>query len=465
MVSRDKGAAAVVRAVRMKAPRPPKARPAGRPPAPPPVAGLGPRRAALDVLTLIRAGASLDEALGKCRSFDELEGPDRAFARALASTVLRRQGSLDMLIGDYIDKPLPKRAAKATDILRLAAAQSALLGTPDHAAVSTAVALAQAFQETQGYAGLVNAVARKLSLNGKAALEKLPERTDTPGWMWRAWERAYGPATARAIAAAHRNEPPLDLTVRDPGKAGSLAESLGANLLPTGSLRLYGAADITMLPGFSSGEWWVQDAAAALPAKLLGDVTGKRVFDLCAAPGGKTMQLAAAGARVTAVDIAGQRLKMVSENLHRTELSAETVKADVLDWKPESAAQAILLDAPCSATGTIRRHPDILWGRREEAIAELAILQARMIDKATDLLEAGGLLVYAVCSLQPEEGEAQIEEALTRHPELRREPVSADEIGGLREAVTRKGELRTLPSMLSDLGGLDGFFAARLRKR
>lgn len=474
----------MVRALPMKHPppakgrpakdRPAKARPAkdrdapGRPPKrpePPPVAGLASRRAALDVLTLIRAGASLDEALAKCRSFEELEGSDRAFARALVSAVLRRQGSLDALIGDYIDKPLPKRAARAVDMLRLAAAQSALFDTPDHAAVSTAVALAQSFQETQGYAGLVNAVARKIAAGGKAALEKLPIRSDTPGWMWRAWERAYGPAAARAMAAAHRAEPPLDLTPRDGAEAEALAASLGATLLPTGSLRLSGAADVSALPGFSEGKWWVQDAAAALPARLLGDVAGKRVFDLCAAPGGKTMQLAAAGASVVAVDIAGLRLKTVLENLQRTALKAETVKADALDWSPETKAQAILLDAPCSATGTIRRHPDILWAKKEESVAELAALQARMIDKAADLLESGGVLVYAVCSLQPEEGEAQIEAALARHAGLSREPVGAGEIGGLDEALTKRGDLRTLPSHWPELGGMDGFFAARLRKR
>lgn len=429
----------------------------------PTVPGLAARRAALDILTLVRAGAGLDEALAKCRSFEALAGPDRGFARALATTVLRRQGTLDALIGAYIEKPLPKRAAKATDILRLASAQSALMGTPDHAAVTTAVALVKAFRETEGYASLVNAVARKIARTGRAAAEKLPERIDTPGWLWRAWERAYGPQTTKAIAAAHRLEPPLDLMVKDTSEAARLAEKLGASLLPTGGLRLTGVSHIADLPGFADGAWWVQDAAASLPAKLLGDVRGKRLFDLCAAPGGKTLQLAAAGARVIAVDLKGERLKTVAENLRRTGLAAETVKADVLAWSPAEKAEAILLDAPCTATGAIRRHPDILWSKSEDDVAALAKLQSRLIDKAAALLAEGGLLVYATCSLQPEEGEMQIEAALARHKRLVREPVKAEEIGGLGEAVTRRGDLRTLPSMWAGTGGIDGFFAARLR--
>ena len=448
---RDKAGSGVVRAAAM-----------AKPP-PQPVEGLASRRAALDVLTLVRAGAAFDEALGKCRSFDALEGSDRGFARALATTVLRRQGTLDALIGDYVDRPMPKRAAKATDMLRLAAAQSVLLGTPDHAAVSTAVALANSFQETAGYAGLVNAVARKIAKSGAAAAEKLPSRIDTPGWMWRAWERAYGPAKSKALALAHRSEPPLDLTPKVASEEQALAEQLGALVLPTGSLRLNGVTDVTQLPRFADGLWWVQDAAAALPARLLGNVAGKRVFDLCAAPGGKTLQLAAGGALVTAVDIVGARLKMLSENLQRTSLIAETVKADIFDWTPEEKADLILLDAPCSATGTIRRHPDILWSKKEDDVAALAKLQSRFIDRALSFLKDGGILIYATCSLQPEEGERQIEAALGRHPNLSREPITAPEIGGLPEAVTRSGDLRTLPSMWAADGGIDGFYAARLQ--
>lgn len=439
-------------------------------PAKPAPQGLAARRAALDILALVRAGAGLDEALDKCRSFGALEGPDRAFARALATTALRRQGGLDALIGAYVERPLPKRAARAMDILRLAAAQSAALGVPDHAVVNTAVALARSFQETAGYAGMINAVARKIAAAGPEALEKLPARIDTPGWLWRSWERAYGPATARAIAEAHRREPPLDLTPKDPAETEALAQRLGAQLLPTGSLRLDHAGPVPRLPGYEEGRWWVQDAAAALPARLLigafpEGIAGRRMLDLCAAPGGKTLQLAAAGARVSAVDVAGPRLKTLAENLQRVRLSAETVKADILKWAPDAPADAVLLDAPCSGTGTIRRRPDIPWAKNEDEVAALARLQAKLIDRALSFLKPGGVIVYAVCSLQPEEGERQVEAALARHADLDRIPVRAAEIGGLAGALTRAGDLRTLPSHLAEAGGMDGFFAARLRRR
>lgn len=449
----------------MENPRPKPAKPAR--PAPRKaveIPGLAARRAALDVLILTGAGRTLDDALEECRSFNALEGPDRGFAHALAAGVLRRRGGLDHVIGLFIDKPLPKRSAKATDILRLAALQTLVLGTPAHAAVSTAVALTEQFRETANYAGLVNAVARKISGMKPDALAKLSERIDTPGWMWRSWERVYGPDTTRAIAWAHKNEAPVDLTPRDPADAEALAREMQGALLPTGSVRVLAGTKITALPGFDDGRFWVQDAAAAIPARLLGDIRGKRVFDLCAAPGGKTMQLAAAGAEVIAVDESGDRLKRVAENLARTKLNALTVKADVASWEPASPADAVLLDAPCTATGTIRRHPDILWAKSEDSLKKTTALQARLIDRARVITEPGGTIVYCVCSLQPEEGEKQIAAALARHPDLERVPIRPEEIGGL-PAVNRDGDLRTLPSMLADQGGIDGFFAARLIRR
>ena len=423
--------------------------------------GLNARRGALDILERVRAGASLDDALALTRSFNELEGADRGFARALASNVLRRRGSLDHILGAYIDRPLPRKAARVMDILRLAATQSLYLNTPAHAAVSTAVELAGERREIAGYAKLVNAVARKVAKAGPTAAANLPARIDTPGWMWRAWERAYGPARARAIAQAHTKEAPLDLTLKKPDAIDQWADRLEAERLPFGALRLHRAKTVTELPGFNDGAWWVQDAAASLPAKLLGDVAGKRVFDLCAAPGGKTLQLAAMGAAVVAIDKSGERLKRLTENLERTGLKATAVKEDVLRWSSKEKADAILLDAPCTATGTIRRHPDIPWTKSETDVAALTALQANMIDHALTLLKPGGLLVYCVCSLQPEEGEGQAKAALARHAALTRIAVKPEEIGGLAEAVTRDGDLRTLPSMLADKGGMDGFFAAR----
>lgn len=426
-----------------------------------PVKGLDPRRAALDILERVREGASMDDALMLCRSFSELEGPDRGFARALASTVLRRRGSLDHVLGAYIDRPLPKKAARAMDILRLAAAQSLLLETPAHAAVSTAVELAGERKEIAGYAKLINAVARKVAKAGPAAIADLPARVDTPGWMWRAWERSYGPARTRAIAEAHRLEAPLDFTLKKPGAAEEWANRLEADKLPFGNLRIKRARDVKALSGFDEGAWWVQDAAASLPAKLLGDVKGKRVLDLCAAPGGKTLQLAATGAQVIAIDKSGDRLRLLAENLDRTGLHATTVKEDVLRWSSKDKADAILLDAPCTATGTIRRHPDIPWGKDETDLTALKKLQADMIDHVLTMLKPGGTLVYCVCSLQPEEGEHQAKAALARHASLKRISVTPEEVGGLSEAITRDGDLRTLPSMLSEKGGMDGFFAAR----
>ncbi len=431
-------------------------------PPPPPPPGLEPRRAALDILTLVASGRTLDQALEDCRTFNALEGPDRGLAHALAATVMRRRGSIDHLIGLYIDKPIPKRSARATDVLRLAAAQSLFLKTPDHAVVSTAVALAQEFRETAGYSGLVNAVARKIAASGPDALTGLSERLDTPGWIWRGLERNFGADGARAIARAHQKEAAIDLTPRDPADAANLAGTVHGLLLPTGSVRLASGTKLTLLSGYSEGLWWVQDAAAAIPARLLGDVRGKVVFDLCAAPGGKTMQLAAAGAEVIAVDSEGSRLKTVAENLVRTRLMAETLRADILDWEPPRLADAILLDAPCTATGTIRRHPDIPWSKTEEQLKSLAAVQAKMIDKAVSMLKPGGMLVYCTCSLQPEEGEKQAAAALVRQPRLTRIPIRPEEIGGL-SAITRDGDLRTHPAMLGPEGGIDGFFAARFR--
>ena len=425
------------------------------------VRGLDARRGALEVLERVRGGEALDQALARSRSFAVLDGPDRGFARAMASAALRRRGGIDHLIGAYIDRPLPKKAVRVMDILRLASAQLLVLETPDHAAVSTAVALAGERRETAHYAKLINAVARKIAKAGPAALDKLPARADTPGWIWRGWERNFGPARARGLALSHRGEAPLDITVKDPSQRDAWADRLQAEQLATGTLRLKAVSDVTVLEGFKEGAWWVQDAAAALPVRLLGDARGKRIIDLCAAPGGKTMQLAAAGAHVTAVDISAPRLERLRENLERTGLSATLIEADMLKWKPTEKADAVLLDAPCTATGTIRRHPDLPWVKSEDDLKALVPLQARMIDRALSFLKPGGVLIYCVCSLQPEEGEAQARGALARHNALIRRKIAPDEIGGLDGAITRDGDLRTLPSMLGDKGGMDGFFAAR----
>lgn len=419
------------------------------------------RACALDVLDAVLGDKRLlDETLADHAGLARLEARDRAFARLLVSTTLRRLGQIDALIAHCLDKPLSARAARVRQILRLGACQLAFLGTPPHAAVDGAVSLVGS---NRAYKGLVNAVLRRLAREGAglAAKHDAP-RLDTPGWLWESWRSAYGEATARAIAEAHLAEPPLDITVkRDPE---GWARRLDARVLPTGTLRRALGGAVEDLNGYAQGGWWVQDAAAALPARLLGDVAGATVIELCAAPGGKTAQLAAAGAHVVAVDRSARRLDRLRQNLARLGLAAETIAADAIDWRPRAPARFVLLDAPCSATGAIRRHPDIPHLKTAADVARLAALQDRLLDAAYPMLAPGGTLVWCVCSLEPEEGPERIAALLERAPGLERVAITASEIGGLSELVTAAGDLRTLPCHLADRGGLDGFFVARLRR-
>ncbi|MBB4287692.1 RsmB/NOP family class I SAM-dependent RNA methyltransferase [Roseospira goensis] len=421
------------------------------------------RRAALAVLRqVLDRHQPLDDVLGGAVA--GLAPRDRAFVHSLVAGTLRHLGQIDALLDRCLDRPLPAKARPVRHVLRLGAAQLFVLGMAPHAAVTTAVDLCVAARQG-GHKGLVNAVLRRLDREGRAwwAAQDAP-RLNTPAWLWRAWAGAYGEAGARAIAAAHLHPAPLDLTLRAPAAADDWAGRLGAAVLPTGSLRLPPAhAPVTDLPGYAAGAWWVQDAAAALPARLLPAGPGRRVADLCAAPGGKTLQLAATGAAVTAVDRSEGRLARVRENLARTGLSAAVVAADALTWRPDGDPfDAVLLDAPCSATGTLRRHPDALWLKTAEGVAGLAETQAALLDAALTLVRPGGTVVYGVCSLQPEEGPAVVARALARHPGLARDPVTAAEVGGLGDLVTPDGDLRTLPCHLAEAGGLDGFYAARL---
>jgi len=436
----------------------------------PEVPGLAPRRIAADIVDgVLRRRIALDEQLsGKSAhpGLPSLADRDRALMRRLTATVLRRLGTLRNLVGRFLEKGFPPDAPRAETILLIGAAQILWLEVPDHAAVDLSVRLAQADRRAARYAGLVNAVLRRVAQNREALLAEAVAR-NTPDWLLQRWTKTYGKDIAKAIAKANGHEPALDLTVKRDAEAW--AERLRGRVLPTGTVRTVAQGAISLLPGYSEGAWWVQDAAASLPARLLGDVQGLNVVDLCAAPGGKTAQLAYAGANVTAVDRSPNRLARLRENLLRLSLRAETVAADALEWKPETLFDAVLLDAPCSSTGTIRRHPDVPWLKSATDLTVLTSLQQRLLDRAAGLLKPGATLIYCVCSLEPEEGEQQIAALLARNPELARRPVTAAEVFGHAEFVTADGDLRTLPMHLPDpdpdWGGMDGFFAARLTRR
>ncbi len=422
------------------------------------------RAAALFLFTgVIRKARPLDDVWAEQMRdgpLGKLEPRDRAFARALTATALRRLGQVDAILGDLVER-LPE-PARVTDILRLGLTQTIFLGIAPHAAVGESVTLAADHHQTRRYKGLVNAVLRRASERAAALAQAGDaERLNTPPWLWESWCAAYGEETTRAIARQHLNDPPLDITVKEAPR--QWAARLDGTLLPQNTVRR-ALTDVTALPGFEAGAWWVQDAAAALPVALLGAVDGQCVIDLCAAPGGKTAQLAAQGAQVTAVDRSAGRLARVRSNLDRLALNADLITADATAWRPETPAPAILLDAPCSATGTIRRHPDVAYLKTPEDVSTLAGLQSRLLDAAREMLAPGGRLVYCTCSLQPEEGPDQIAAALTRHPDLRLDPIAGEEIGGLHEALTPEGAVRTLPAQWSDQGGLDGFFIARLTR-
>lgn len=422
------------------------------------------RAIALDVIAaVLDHGQPLDDAFEQHRSLPALAPRDRAFARHLSATTLRRLGQIDALIANALARPLPDKVHFVHHILRLGLCQLVFLATPAHAAVDTSVELCRQKRHA-GHAPLVNAVLRRYARDASAAAAA-PNAAllNTPAWLLAAWREAYGEETAHAIAAAHLNEAPLDLTPRDE-LAASLVERLGAVRLPTGSLRLRAHGPIPELPGFAEGAWWVQDAAAALPARLLGDVGGRTIADLCSAPGGKTAQLAAAGARVIALDRSPARLARVEENLRRLRLTAATAVADATTWQPPVPLDGVLLDVPCSATGTIRRHPDVAWLKSAAEVTALAAIQERLLRHALSLIKPAGRVLYCVCSLQPEEGPAIVERILATTEDVIREPIDPHEVGGLPELLTAAGDLRTLPIHLGNLGGMDGFYAARLRR-
>jgi|SRR5271169_270543 len=456
----------------MKSARQPQSKPIGPPGHSGEVPGLAVRRIAADIVDgVLRRRRALDELLEGTSEFAALEDRDRALTRALVAVVLRRLGTLRHLLGVFLDRGPPPQAPRVESALLIGAAQILFLDVPDHAAVDLSVRLVQTDRHAARFGGLVNAVLRRVTREGAERLSALDTPVlDTPGWLMARWTAQYGATTAHAIATANGHEPALDLTVKsDPETSAEIwAGKLGGRVLPTGTVRTVAHGAVTALPGFAEGAWWVQDAAAALPARLLGDIRGRRIADLCAAPGGKTAQLVVAGADVTAVDRAPARLKRLQENLTRLSLAAELVCADVAEWTAEPF-DAVLLDAPCSSTGTIRRHPDVPWLKHIDDMTALAGLQRRLIERAVALAKPGGTLIYCTCSLEAEENETIVAELLARDPSVRRAPFGAAELFGHGEFISADGDLRTLPCQLPDpdlrFAGLDGFYAARLVKQ
>jgi 16S rRNA (cytosine967-C5)-methyltransferase len=434
----------------------------------PSAAGIAARRAAVELLDgVLGAQRPLDDMLDDPNgSFAGLTGRDRSFAHAIAATALRRKGEADAYLALHLKKPLPRSAGTASLILLSAITQLVFLAIPAHAVIHQSVSLAQGDVKAHHFAGLINAILRKIASTPPSQMDAgEAARLNTPTWLWTRWVKTYGEETASLIGQAHARQPPTDITTKDSPSAW--AEKLGGMALPTGSIRLAYIEDgVTRLSGFAQGEWWVQDAAAALPVRILGDVSGLHVADLCAAPGGKTAQLLSAGARVTAVDASRDRLARMNENLTRLHLSCDLVHADVLEWAPAQQFDAILLDAPCSATGTIRRHPDLPYVKSATQIATLAKLQVVMIQRSAAWLKPGGMLLYSTCSLEPEEGESQVRAFLGNMPGFERLPLDAGMIGGQSNFINKNGDLRTHPGMMiGSAAGLDGFFACRLRRR
>lgn len=436
---------------------------------PPSSPGFEARQLAVTVIhdVMVR-GRSFDASLGNAyasQTGQHLESRDKALARLIAVTVLRRHGELAAVLNTFLGKPLSEDKGKVWPVLLAGAAQLLILDIQPHAAISLSVDIARSDPTSERFAKLVNAILRRVSETGA---EILANSTDAarnfPDWLMQSWQTVYGEEAARHMAQASLLEPALDLSVVS--KPEHWAELLDGRVLPSGTVRASVTGRIDQLPGFADGAWWVQDCAAAIPAKLFGDINEKRIADLCAAPGGKTLQLAARGAEVTSVDNSFNRLQRLKDNLARTKLQATAIATDVETWMPEQPFDGVLLDAPCTATGTIRRHPDILHLKRESDIAALANIQARLLQRAAGFVVPGGTLIYCTCSLQPEEGEQQIERFLERHGDFQRLPLQAGEAGIAAAWITPDGDLRTLPHLNAtdtpDHSGIDGFYAARL---
>ncbi len=429
---------------------------------------LATRRCALELLgqVIIKRNA-LDIALDSSASFAALSPRDRAFTRMLLTTTIRRLGQIDDLIQSTLNRPDALKTEVVRNILRLGVTQLFFMQVPDHASVDTAVRLVEE-HKMPSQKGFVNGVLRTLSREGKKRIEKQDAaRLNTPDWLLKLWIEDYGLNVAAQIAQANMTEAPLDITVKKPADRPYWGNVLQASELSTGTLRRMAGGNIREMEGFDDGKWWIQDASAALPATLLGNIKDQHVIDMCAAPGGKTLQLASLGATVTAIDRSAKRLKRLEENLVRMNLK-DRVKIEISDaaaWKAIEPASYILLDAPCSATGTIRRHPDTGYLKSQKDIDGLMSIQERLLQHAGNILAVGGILIYCTCSLQKAEGENQIEKFLKANPNFERIPVQSDEIGKYDDLLTDEGDIRVLPFHLAGQGGMDGFYISRLTKR
>ena len=428
---------------------------------------LAARKCALELLSnVLDRKNALDVTLDNSNDFATLPQRERSFTRMLLTTTLRRLGQIDDLIAFAQDDPDKLKTPVIRNILRLGITQLFFMNVPDHASVDTSVRLAEDMgMERQK--GFINAILRKLGREGEERLKKQDAaRLNTPEWLLKIWIEDYGMKEAAQIAEAHMNEAPLDFTIKNIDDRPYWGNTLQAAELSTGTLRRMSGGNIREMEGFEDGKWWIQDASAALPAHLLGDIKDQLVVDMCAAPGGKTLQLASMGAQVIALDRSAKRLKRLEENLDRMQLH-EKVKIEIADasvWTSPEPLQRILVDAPCSATGTIRRHPDTGYLKSPKDITSLTSVQERLLNHAASLLGVGGLLIYCTCSLQKIEGEQQIEKFLKTHPEFQRVPIAPHEIGDYEELINDNGDLRILPYHLNSQGGMDGFFISRLTR-
>lgn len=428
--------------------------------------GLLSRQAAIRAVRhVLEKNTMLDMVWPLIDGYDALDPRDRAFARSIAVTSLRRLGQIRKILDECLAQPFENAPHEVQAILVTGTAQLVFLKSPPHAVVSSLMELASGHPQAQRLKKMINAVLRRIDREGDKLVLKTAPQDNLPDWMRQSWKASFGPGRTARIARALTEVPPLDITVRDGEDLNAWAEKLGADILPGGSLRLENAGRVTELPGFDEGVWWVQDVAAALPVRLMRVGEGQSVIDMCAAPGGKTLQLAARGARVSAVDLNEKRMGRLHDNLNRTGLSAEAVIADGRTWQPDGQVDAVLLDAPCSATGTLRRHPEAAWIKSPQDVRKLSGIQRDLAVASVKWLKPGGELLVCTCSLQAEEGEALAQHIASNLHALDADPVTSEELPGLETALTTEGHVRLTPDLWSERGGMDGFFISRWRKK